>query len=119
MQITDSARRLQVPSQRQLVLAAGNQSDHAGCLVRTCFRVLVHKEQDGVVQQRAIAFSYRLQFGDQIGELFYMPAADVTQDALAFGAFLPGSLAVFVGVVVMARGGVAQATGIAPAPGTW
>src|SRR5687768_18123132 len=65
--------------------------------------MFVNEKQSGVVEQRAVAFRNRLQLGDQIGELFHVPAANVPQDTLSFGAALTGRLAVLVGIVVVAR----------------
>ena len=54
--------------------------------MRIGFGVFVREDEAGVIEQVAIAFGYGFQPGDQIGELFHMPAADIAHDALAFGS---------------------------------
>jgi hypothetical protein len=70
--------------------------------------MLVYEHQQRVVEHRARALGDRLQLAHQVGELLHVPAADVAQDSLALGAGGARSLAVLVGVVVVARAGVAQ-----------
>ena len=91
-----------------LALASGDQSNHAAALVRTGFGVLVHVHQHRVVEQRAVAFRNGLELRDQVSELLHVPAADIAEDPLAFLAPFARRLAVFVGVIVMARGGMAE-----------
>ena len=92
----------------QAVRGAGENRDHAACLMKVGLGVLVHEDQQRVVQKRARAFRNRLQLADQVRELFHVPAADVAQNALAFGPACARRFAVLMGVVVVPRGGVAE-----------
>src|SRR5262245_4044439 len=70
--------------------------------------VFVQIDEKAMIQQRSFAFGNRFQPGQQIGEFLYVPAADVSEHALAVRAVGARSFAVRVSVIVMARRRVAQ-----------
>ena len=75
--------------------------------MRVGLGVFMDEDQCGSIEHVAVAFRYRLQLGDQVGELLHVPTADIAEYALAFGSVGPAHLALGVGVIVMARRGVA------------
>ena len=70
--------------------------------------MLMHENQTGVIQQRAVAFRNGFQLGYKIGEFLHVPAADVAQDALSLRTLLARCLAVGMRVIVVTRFGVAK-----------
>src|SRR5262245_9293486 len=77
-------------------------------LVDSGLRMLVNKKDRGVVQQGAGTFRDRFELGYQIGKLLDVPAADVTENPLAFSSCFTRGLPILMGVIVVTRGGMAQ-----------
>src|SRR5262245_45712132 len=63
---------------------------HAAGLMRVGFGMLVNVNEQRAIEHVAVALRHRLELADEIGELFYVPSADIAHDALSFGALVPG-----------------------------
>src|SRR5262249_30841508 len=108
IKVAERAADSRMTAERQAILRACDDGDHATGLMNIGFRVLVHVNKQSMVEHCAVTFGNGFQLSDQVGKFLDMPAADVPQNSLAFGSGRSWRLSVMMGVIVMAGGGVSQ-----------